>query len=90
MKVKPDTTVAGAPQRYRFECPGCGHSHVFDATWIYDGNAEKPTVSPSLLVTYTGEEPSRCHSYIRDGRIQFLTDCTHALRGQTVDLPDVT
>ena len=29
----------------------------------------------------------RCHSYVRDGRIQFLSDCTHALAGQTVDLP---
>lgn len=31
----------------------------------------------------------RCHSFIRDGRIQFLGDCTHALAGQTVDLPDI-
>ena len=30
----------------------------------------------------------RCHSFVRDGRIQFLGDCTHALAGQTVDLPD--
>lgn len=29
-----------------------------------------------------------CHSYVTDGRIQFLTDSTHALRGQTVDLPE--
>ncbi|MDB5853308.1 MAG: RcapMu34 [Herminiimonas sp.] len=29
-----------------------------------------------------------CHSFVTDGRIQFLTDCTHALAGQTVDLPD--
>ena len=29
-----------------------------------------------------------CHSYITDGRIQFLSDCTHALAGQTVDLPE--
>lgn len=28
-----------------------------------------------------------CHSYVTDGRIQFLPDCTHALAGQTVDLP---
>lgn len=28
-----------------------------------------------------------CHSFITDGRIQFLGDCTHALAGQTVDLP---
>lgn len=31
-----------------------------------------------------------CHSFVADGRIQFLGDCTHALRGQTVDLPDWT
>lgn len=28
-----------------------------------------------------------CHSYVTDGRIQFLGDCTHDLTGQTVDLP---
>ncbi len=32
--------------------------------------------------------PMRCHSYVTDGQIQFLTDCTHALAGQTVPLPD--
>lgn len=30
-----------------------------------------------------------CHSFVTDGRIQFLDDCTHALRGQTVDLPEI-
>lgn len=29
-----------------------------------------------------------CHSFVTDGRIQFLGDCTHAMAGQTVDLPD--
>jgi len=29
-----------------------------------------------------------CHSFVTNGRIQFLSDCTHALAGQTVDLPD--
>jgi len=28
-----------------------------------------------------------CHSFVRDGRIEFLSDCTHPLAGQTVDLP---
>lgn len=31
---------------------------------------------------------SVCHSFVTDGRIQFLGDCTHALAGLTVDLPD--
>jgi hypothetical protein len=29
-----------------------------------------------------------CHSFVTSGRIQFLADCTHALAGQTVDLPE--
>ena len=32
--------------------------------------------------------PAVCHSFVRDGRIQFLGDSTHALAGQTVDIPD--
>lgn len=30
-----------------------------------------------------------CHSFVSDGQIQFLPDCTHALAGQTVPLPEV-
>lgn len=29
-----------------------------------------------------------CHSFVTDGRIQFLGDCTHELAAQTVDLPE--
>lgn len=29
-----------------------------------------------------------CHSFVTDGKIQFLSDCTHALAGQVVALPD--
>lgn len=32
--------------------------------------------------------PRVCHSFVTDGRIQFLGDCTHGLAGQTVELPD--
>lgn len=28
-----------------------------------------------------------CHSFVTAGCIQFLDDCTHALKGQTVELP---
>lgn len=34
-------------------------------------------------------EPMVCHSFVTLGCIQFLSDCTHSLRGQTVDLPEV-
>ena len=74
-------------------CPGCEEAHALEvesstkARWTWNGSEEKPTFSPSLLVTYGGGDARRCHSFIRDGRIQFLGDCTHALKGQTVDLP---
>ncbi len=56
------------------------------------GTPDAPTLSPSLLVQYElGEEktPYVCHSFIVDGRIQYLGDCTHPLKNQTVDLLDV-
>lgn len=34
-------------------------------------------------------ECSICHSFVRDGKIEFLNDCTHALAGQTVELPEI-
>lgn len=29
-----------------------------------------------------------CHSFVIDGKIQYLSDCTHKLAGQTVELKD--
>lgn len=106
----------GQDGRLSFFCPGCKDSHTIRVgaperpNWSWNGNAEAPTFSPSILVTsghfvrgHEGdcwctynrdhpEEPSRfscgiCHSFVTDGKIQFLGDCTHALAGQTVPLP---
>ncbi len=30
-----------------------------------------------------------CHTFIKEGRIEFLSDCTRALAGQSVPLPDI-
>lgn len=99
---------------YTFLCPGCGFGHGVwtkqpngrnGAVWSFNGDLEKPTFSPSLLVQgtrrITDDEATRilagenleipkyrCHSFIRDGNIQFLNDCTHALAGQTVPIPE--
>lgn len=57
--------------------------------WSFNGDLERPTLSPSILSRYEwGPErsPVVCHSFVADGRIQFLGDCTHSLAGQTVDL----
>ena len=32
--------------------------------------------------------PYVCHSFVTNGQIQFLNDCTHHLAGQTVPLPE--
>lgn len=67
------------------------HAHLFDLRWTFNGDLEKPTFRASMLSwAELGPERRmhRCHSYVTDGRIQFLDDCTHALKGQTVDLPD--
>jgi len=74
---------------YLFDCPGCGCYHGFNETiWQFNGDLVKPTLNPSLLVTM--EEGKKCHSFIREGRIQFLDDCWHDLKGQIVDLTPVT
>lgn len=31
---------------------------------------------------------AQCHFYLTDGRLHFLSDCSHALAGQVVELPD--
>lgn len=78
---------------YLFHCPGCQTSHPFEveatgnAGWTWNGSMTKPTFSPSLLVNQH-DPNTRCHSFVTDGRIQFLDDCWHSLCGQTVDLPD--
>lgn len=66
--------------------------HQTGAKWGFNGDLERPTLTPSVLSTFhVGPErtPFTCHSFVRDGQIQFLGDCTHALAGQTLDLPEV-
>jgi hypothetical protein len=80
---------------YSFKCPGCGSMHVIPTTgpiaWSFNGDLEKPTFQPSLLMNRDLGNPTvpRCHSFITDGAIRFLPDCTHSLAGQTVPMEDV-
>ena len=72
--------------RYCFYCPGCKDNHYLNKRWKFNGDLDRPTFTPSLLSQYNNKEI--CHSYITDGKIRFLTDCTHHLKGQTVELPE--
>lgn len=81
-------------KRYLFQCPGCGCGHSFETPkWKFNGDMHKPTLQPSYLTWWGGmaggkyrHKKNVCHSYITDGKIRFLTDCTHALAGKTVAL----
>lgn len=60
--------------------------------WTFNGDTARPTLQPSLKLTYNyGSEktPFVCHSIVTDGRIAYCGDSTHALSGQTVELPEV-
>ena len=59
--------------------------------WGFNGDMERPTFSPSVLTTMpvNDRQAFTCHKFIRDGRIEFLSDCSHALAGQTVELPNL-
>lgn len=78
-------------------CPGCKHLHPIaikpeghptGQCWDWNGDVNKPTFSPSLLCC-AGYPAARCHSFIRDGNIQFLDDCYHELAGKTVPLDPI-
>lgn len=66
-------------------CPGCKNAHVFDNRWSFNGDFDKPTFRMSMLVNGSGRGV-RCHSFVTDGKIQFLSDCDHELKDKTVDL----
>lgn len=100
-----------------FWCPGCDMLHRIQhgsgsgPRWGWNGDAEKPTFTPSVLVTWDQAEPPAttieirekiargeikqvrvpkvCHTFVTDGRIQYLSDCTHHLAGQTIDMPEL-
>lgn len=95
---------AMTPDTYKFWCPGCNKGHCVSSSWQIDLSTDtlSPSVlaySRNYLINpdlegdaltapeNVGTTP-QCHSFVRNGRIEFLSDSTHALAGQTVDLPE--
>ena len=100
-KINILTETPSGFKRAWFFCPGCESDHAVYIegdkskvpVWGYNGSEEKPTFMPSIDVKWEyGEVGSkrryRCHSFVKVGMIEFLGDCTHKLKGQTVELPD--
>ena len=78
--------------QYAFQCPGCEYLHAArvkgsEPVWGWNNDLVKPTFTPSIMV-WRDDPTKRCHSFVTDGKIQFLTDSFHHLKGQTVELPD--
>jgi hypothetical protein len=82
---------------FSFHCPGCGCAHYiqvnpkYSPCWQFNNDWDKPTVKPSIRVKsgyVNGVPTTLCHSFVTDGFIRYLDDCTHALAGKTVELPD--
>lgn len=75
-----------------FWCEGCNGYHGVwtehpnphtGAKWSFNGDLVKPTFNPSIVVSGEG---TMCHSFVRDGKIEYLGDCTHELAGKTIEL----
>jgi hypothetical protein len=95
MKLEKSQSEENGDYDYSFFCPGCNCKHGFwvkgNVTWQFNGNMDKPTVSPSILhkVPQFNNTMHICHSFIKNGMIQYLGDCTHKLANQTIELPEI-
>jgi hypothetical protein len=88
----PNTVI----KKHYYWCPGCDALHGIairpdvqsnGASWTFTGTLDRPTYEPSQLFALKGPPRKVCHTFIRNGLIEFLTDSTHAMAGRTVPLP---
>lgn len=92
-----DQIECGGGTGFMYWCPACRfHHHVAikpaklenGASWTWNNSHDKPTFSPSIVVKVEFKNRSSlvCHSYVKNGQIQYLSDCTHQLAGQTINM----
>lgn len=87
--------VAFAPMRERILPVQISGPRDGTPNWSWNGSVDAPTLRPSVLTRWTAGDgewhPGSdrvCHSFVNDGKVQFLGDCTHELAGQTLELID--
>jgi hypothetical protein len=59
--------------------------------WSWNGDLDAPTLHPSILTRWEGGDPFVkivCHSFVNNGVVTFLGDCTHSLAGKDLPLLD--
>ncbi len=82
-------------------CRGCKMTHMLRVVpdpensktpkWQFNGDVNKPSFHPSYTARYSRDgKVIVCHSWIKNGTMEYMGDCTHELRGQTVDLPPLS
>jgi len=74
--------------RWLFECLACSCCHYINHTWTITGPEDSLTVTPSIFVNKDRVNPDAhaCHLFIRDGKIQYLEDCSHEYAGKTIEM----
>jgi hypothetical protein len=97
MKAKAVDKYPGSPDFVVF-CPACQTEHGIWTTernynraiWKFNNSLVSPTFAPSVKITigHHPQPPEICHFFIRDGKIEYCDDCTHAMAGRTVELPE--
>jgi len=75
---------------YLHWCPACEELHPLPDRWKFDGDLNSPTFQPSFKHT-GGPKDARtiCHYILGAGILHFCGDCTHAMAGKAVPLPDL-
>lgn len=90
-------------------CPACGEAHHYQTNnggdggpqWSFNGDVDKPTFAPSMLIRWGNKVPGQkdwkdedgkpeggvCHYFLRAGMLEFCADSTHGLAGKSVPLP---
>ncbi len=95
MKLQKIEGGAGEGDRYLFYCPGCERIHFYTVNsphrpnWTFNGDTERPTFSPSLLMYGRDASDVLCHLFVREGRIEYCGDCPHGLAGSTVGMVEI-
>ncbi|MFA5670202.1 MAG: DUF6527 family protein [Balneolaceae bacterium] len=99
MKLKEvRSSLYNAVVGYSFWCVACDSPHAFYTHDGYTNNkswklisTDPVTVQPSIKLTapYKNEtENYCCHLFLLNGKIRYLTDCTHYLAGKEIDMID--
>jgi hypothetical protein len=90
------------PNGFLHWCPACDRTHavrIGSGHWVFGGNHEKPTFSPSIRVFSEfdaankrypmGRTRTLCHYNLIDGFIAYYPDCPHEYAGREVALPEL-